>query len=280
MPYFMDQDMDKGRVKRNRLSDPLKKDEIKRGKATAENISSSKFKVKGKQLHLIDEQNPVSHESDEESVNESPTDEAAEVDPDEPEMLHQCISCTEEHPLSDTIQTQCAHTYCRECVLRLFQNSLTNELMFPPRCCRTPIGVTIAVEDMIGLEITKRYKERKAEVSENDRTYCSNSTCSRYLPPQSIRRGVGVCDSCMVRTCVECKKQGHRGDCAIQRIKDESDEHLLERLAAKKKWQRCSKCSRIVERVTGCSHMVYAGLCPLRNFSVCRADLSLDVYVE
>ncbi|CAG8892378.1 unnamed protein product [Penicillium egyptiacum] len=188
-------------------------------------------------------------------------DDVAETSKEETETRHECTSCTEQYPLSDIIQTECAHNYCRECIPRLFENSLTDEALFPPRCCRMPICVSTAVEDMIGIEMMKRYEGRKTEVSDSQRTYCANSTCSRYILPQNIRRGVGTCEFCSARTCTDCQKQAHRGDCneknkRSRRASDEkANDDLLEALAKKKKWQRCPKCSRIIERVNGCLSM-------------------------
>ncbi|KAJ6139043.1 hypothetical protein N7471_005529 [Penicillium samsonianum] len=229
-------------------------------------------------------------DSDEDLLDESPNDDVAETSDKETETRHECVSCTEEYSLSDIIQTECAHSYCHKCIVRIFENSLTTEALFPPQCCRQPIRASTAVEDMIGIEMMKRYKERKIEVSDSRRTYCSNSTCSRYIPPQNIRRGLGICEVCTARTCTGCKKQGHRGDCNyknakkrrrvsgvkktnakktnvkkanVKKANDEKvndkkvhdekvNDDLLEALAKKKKWQRCSNCSRIIERVSGC----------------------------
>ncbi|KAJ5189222.1 hypothetical protein N7491_005549 [Penicillium cf. griseofulvum] len=172
---------------------------------------------------------------------------------------HECVSCMEEYPVSDIIQTECVHNYCRECIVRLFENSLANESLFPPRCCHLPIHASIAIEDMIGIEMTKRYKERKTEVSDSDRTYCSSSTCARYILPQNIRRGVGICEFCTVRTCTDCKREVHRGGCIYVNDSNAHDEKinddLLEQLAKKNKWQRCPKCSRIIQLSAGCWHI-------------------------
>ncbi|CAG7935382.1 unnamed protein product [Penicillium nalgiovense] len=201
--------------------------------------------------------NILSNDSDEDLLDESSND-VAETSGEETKTRQECAfcaSCTEEYPLSDTIRTECAHNYCRECILRLFENSLTHEALFPPRCCRLPIRVSTAVEDMLGIEMIKRYQERKVEVNDLRRTYCSNPTCSHYIPPQNIRHGVGICGVCTVRTCTDCKKQAHRGgDCSKHRhaFDEKINDNLLEELAKKKKWKRCSKCSRIIELIDGC----------------------------
>lgn len=194
---------------------------------------------------------------------ESSNDNIAETSEEETETRHACTSCTEEYPLSDIFQTECAHNYCYECILRLFENSLTNESLYPPRCCRQPIRASTAIEDMIGIEMTKRFKERKIEISDSKRTYCWEKTCSRYIPPHNIRRGMGICQFCTARTCTGCKKEGHRGDCdddngnelSIAGNDEVANDVLLEKLAKKKKWQRCPNCSRMIERVSGCNHI-------------------------
>ncbi|KAJ5616772.1 hypothetical protein N7537_001886 [Penicillium hordei] len=201
----------------------------------------------------------TSGDSDEDLLGESSNDDIAETSEEETETRHACTSCTEEYPLSNIFQTECAHNYCREFILRLSENSPTNESLYPPRCCRQPIRAPTAVEDMIGIEMTKRSKERKTETSASERTYRSNKTCARYIPPHNIRRGVGICQFCTARTCAGCKKQGHRGDCNYedtnkQRIarddakanNERANDVLLEELAKKKKWQRCPNCSRMI----------------------------------
>lgn len=210
----------------------------------------------------------TSGDSDEGLLDESSNDDIAEISETETETRHACTSCTEEYPLSDIFQTECAHNYCRECILHLFENSLTNESLYPPRCCRQPIHASAAVEDMIGIEMTKRFKERKIEISASERTYCSKKPCSRYIPPHNIRRGVGICEFCTARTCTDCKKQGHRGDCNDENANKQSIAHddekakdeeandaLLEKLANRKKWKRCPNCSRMIERVSGCDYI-------------------------
>lgn len=240
-----------------------------------EQKASSNPKMQGK-MSAVPGEYVISDDSDEDLLDEGLDDQ------------YECTCCTEKYPQSDIIQTECAHTYCRECIVRLFENALANEASFPPRCCRLPIAVSITVEDMIGIEIMKRYKERNTEVNDCHRTYCSTSPCYRYIPPQNIRRGVGICQSCAARTCADCKRQGHRGNCnhqntekckraskakkrkrasnakerksasnekAKQAYDDEMNDNLLERLANRKKWKRCSNCSRMIEHIDGCMHI-------------------------
>ncbi|KAJ5277226.1 hypothetical protein N7524_003379 [Penicillium chrysogenum] len=56
-----------------------------------------------------------------------------------PVVLRKCIACSESRPESDTIQNSCSHVYCQGCVIRLLQNALADESLFPPRCCRQPL---------------------------------------------------------------------------------------------------------------------------------------------
>ncbi|KAJ5845697.1 hypothetical protein N7534_009366 [Penicillium rubens] len=48
-----------------------------------------------------------------------------------PVVLRECIACSESRPESDTIQNSCSHVYCQGCVIRLLQNALADESLFP-----------------------------------------------------------------------------------------------------------------------------------------------------
>lgn len=45
-----------------------------------------------------------------------------------------CISCLEHKKFFDVARAPCNHEYCRECLEELFETSLTDESLFPPRC--------------------------------------------------------------------------------------------------------------------------------------------------
>lgn len=50
-----------------------------------------------------------------------------------------CAACQEHVRFFDTARVPCSHEYCRECLQDLFRASMTDDSLFPPRCCRQPI---------------------------------------------------------------------------------------------------------------------------------------------
>ncbi|KAJ5034560.1 putative E3 ubiquitin-protein ligase [Penicillium chrysogenum] len=162
-----------------------------------------------------------------------------------------CSSCTEVR--SEVFKTQCSHIYCKNCLTYMVTKSLQGESSFPLQCCHKPIEGS-SMKKMIGSALSQEQKKRQTEISDRDRTYCSDAKCSRYIPPvvkfwpNFTSQTVGTC-KCGVRTCRKCKRNAHAGKCLYQL--DQS----LEKLMKKKKWQRCAKCGRVIELSQGCSHI-------------------------
>lgn len=58
-----------------------------------------------------------------------------------------CVICREQLIFFKVIKALCSDYYCQDCLVRLFQASLTDETLFPPRCCQKSIpleSVTLA----------------------------------------------------------------------------------------------------------------------------------------
>jgi hypothetical protein len=163
-----------------------------------------------------------------------------------PEAWRVCVSCQEDYLRSEMIKTQCSHFYCKSCLVRMFTVALHDESSFPPQCCQNPIRIS---ERMIGATLAQESREKNAELNDPDRTYCFDPRCSSYLPQELMRNGACKCQTCGKRTCRKCKKHAHDGRCAFE------CDALLEDLAKCKGWQRCSKCSRLIELRTGCFHI-------------------------
>ncbi|KAG2025857.1 hypothetical protein GB937_002579 [Aspergillus fischeri] len=136
-------------------------------------------------------------------------------------LLYECAVCTELVPSTDIIPAPCSHTYCRICAVRLFQDSMTDETLFPPRCCRKEIPLSL-VSGFLGLARSQQFEEKAIEFSDPHRTYCSNPSCSEYIFPYSVSSYIGTCSHCSSRTCMRCKKPAHEGDCP------DEDEELLQ----------------------------------------------------
>jgi len=175
-----------------------------------------------------------------------------EQQPDEPlEADHHCVSCLNTFAVEDLIQALCSHKYCRLCIEELFQLSLTDDTLFPHRCCKKllfgEITRTFLTEDTI-----LQYEAKKVEVDTIDRTYCSDPTCSTFIPKDIIKFEEAVCPICSKATCAMCKAPKHDGDCPLDAdLRDVLD------LAETNGWRRCGGCGRMIELRTGCFHITY-----------------------
>ncbi|KAK1640818.1 IBR finger domain-containing protein [Colletotrichum phormii] len=163
-----------------------------------------------------------------------------------------CDSCSNTYTLSAVAQLPCKHNYCRDCLRTLFELSLTDESLFPPRCCKLPIPVDRGnARALLSSKLVGEFRAKEIEFSTPNRTYCHRPTCSRFIPMEFIRADVGTCPQCRHQTCTMCKGAEHGNqDCA----QDTLTQALLE-VAAANGWQRCFSCRRIVELDHGCYHM-------------------------
>lgn len=164
-------------------------------------------------------------------------------------VLRECIACSGSYPECDTIRNGCSHVYCQGCVIRLLQNSLADESLFPPRCCRSPLPLE-AARGFIDDGLWERFEEKTIEHGDQQRTYCSDPACSHYILPTNVRGTVATCRLCNRQTCTLCKKINHKGECVDDRAE------VLE-LARANGWQRCLNCGHTVELRSGCNHITY-----------------------
>jgi hypothetical protein len=172
-----------------------------------------------------------------------------------------CEACRDPKKYFDVVTAPCQHNYCRDCLRDLFKASLTDESLFPPRCCHLPTAVT-SVDIFLTKELKQAFSEKEIEYGSSDRTYCSDPQCSAFIPPCDIEVDVGTCNDCGTSTCVMCKATAHGGDCPA----DDSLQGLLH-LAEENGWRRCYLCRRMVELEHGCNHMtsVIASRCVLTH---------------
>lgn len=166
----------------------------------------------------------------------------------QPDHRHECVACNEN---TETVELPCSDHYCRRCTVRLFEGSITDETLFPPRCCRQTIPIS-RVRHFVGRQLATRTERKAIEHSTPNRTYCYSPACATFIEPGYISGASGICPKpqCNRRTCVLCKKPAHDGDCPW----DDNVEAILE-LAQLEGWQRCSACRNMVELRTGCNHM-------------------------
>ncbi|KAK4111180.1 hypothetical protein N656DRAFT_790666 [Canariomyces notabilis] len=167
------------------------------------------------------------------------------------ESSKDCVACGEKHHDTDVAACPCSHDYCRDCLNSLFKASLTDEGLFPPKCCGQEISLEIYRTLVHDKGVAEQFQEKKVEFGTVNRTYCHQATCSAFVPPTSIHKDVATCQRCLNQTCAICKAPAHEGsDCP----QDPSLQETL-RLAAEQGWQRCSSCKRLVELDHGCNHI-------------------------
>lgn len=158
-----------------------------------------------------------------------------------------CVACVTDVPYFDTVRCPCSHEYCRSCLADLFQSTMNDESLFPPRCCGQPIPLGLN-QIFLPAKLAGLYRAKELEYTTKDRTYCHVATCSTFVPPSFIRGEVAVCVKCESKTCTICKGSTHNGDCP----KDMATLDLLS-VAAENGWQRCYSCRSMVDLSTGCN---------------------------
>jgi hypothetical protein len=164
-------------------------------------------------------------------------------------IVRRCEACREDKKFFDVARVPCRHEYCRHCLEDLFETSLTDESLFPPRCCRQSIPVG-SVRLFLRSTLIHAYEKKKVEFETPNRTYCSSPPCSAFIPVENIRDEVARCLECGTTTCTSCRATAHEGDCP----NDLALQQVLE-AAAENGWQRCYSCWRLVELDHGCNHI-------------------------
>ncbi|KAG9693876.1 hypothetical protein KCU95_g6173, partial [Aureobasidium melanogenum] len=160
-----------------------------------------------------------------------------------------CQACLERSPRSETLLAPCGDRYCTGCMTTLFENAILDEAMYPPRCCGQTITLD-SVRSIITSDLAVTFTKKAMEFDTTNRTYCSNSACSQFIPNERINDDVAVCDVCNQRTCSICKGSAHHDDCP----EDETTQLTLQ-LGDTQQWQRCNDCRSLVERSAGCNHI-------------------------
>lgn len=158
-----------------------------------------------------------------------------------------CVVCTEYR--YDLMGAPCDDLYCKSCIGQLFDHSISDESLFPPRCCREAIPLDSARPFLTRAKATE-FKAKSLELSTKDRTYCNDKSCARFIPPDKIEGEKATCEICNLVTCTVCKSLSHEGECP----EDPAHETFI--LAAKAAgFQKCYQCNRMVELNFGCNHI-------------------------
>lgn len=156
----------------------------------------------------------------------------------------ECIACSE---IRDTVQAPCHHDYCKVCIVKLASDSTVDESLFPPRCCRQEIPMSL-IRPFIDANLAAKFEQTAIEFGSPYRTYCH--ACGVFINPDSVQGHRAYCKTCNIDTCMLCKGPLHSGDCP----KDRALEAVLN-LAQAAGWQRCMNCQTMIERGEGCNHI-------------------------
>ncbi|KAH0348639.1 hypothetical protein KCU83_g6133, partial [Aureobasidium melanogenum] len=164
--------------------------------------------------------------------------------------LVRCVACEEELPPKDLILATCGHCYCGSCLSIAFHAAVSDESLYPPRCCaQNPIPIEHA-KRFLAAELERTFEEKGVEFNTIDRTYCSDPTCSKFIPLGTTNNDIAWCHTCDKATCVVCKAPAHEGDCPA-----DLDLAAMLEYAEEMRWQRCYNCLMVVQRRQGCNHM-------------------------
>ncbi|KAI1108437.1 hypothetical protein F5Y14DRAFT_445474 [Nemania sp. NC0429] len=164
--------------------------------------------------------------------------------------LRPCVACGDMRHFVYLVRAPCQHEYCRECLQNLFRHAISDETMFPPRCCRQDIPLA-ANRLFLGDDLVQEFKKKSIEFSTPNRTYCHQPTCSTFISTLTIKDGVASCPECNATTCTTCKKATHNGgDCPA-----DTELQTVLQMGREENWQRCPQCKTMVELRTGCFHM-------------------------
>ena len=162
-----------------------------------------------------------------------------------------CACCRASH--SRGFEARCSHFYCNDCLLTMVTMFLKGESP-PPKCCNQLISGP-GMKTAIGSTVDQKLKEKLIEFNDPDKTYCSNERCSRYIVfkrsflSRLTTRRIYTC-VCGFRTCRKCKSSAHSGLCL------HPWDAAFEWMKMISRWQDCFNCGRVIERISGCTHMM------------------------
>jgi hypothetical protein len=122
---------------------------------------------------------------------------------------------------------------------------------YPPRCCRQVMPWS-DVQVLVSHELASDFEGTREELETQDRTYCSDPTCSAFIGLDHVALDTltAACPACGKLTYTTCKSASHAGDCSS----DPSVQATLA-LAETEEWQRCQECGRMIELTAGCNHI-------------------------
>jgi hypothetical protein len=170
-----------------------------------------------------------------------------------PSATDTCTCCEDPLELTNAWQAPCKHWYCYDCLVTLFQATMNDESLYPPRCCVVLPWEEIKV--FLPKDLVAKFEKKKREFDNpaSERLYCAQPACSQFLgrtvtPARSV-----TCPLCHSDTCTACRAASHAGTCPVD---PNEAEQKTRQLANEQGWQSCQRCNQIVDLIPGdCNHM-------------------------
>ncbi|EJD53297.1 hypothetical protein AURDEDRAFT_157868 [Auricularia subglabra TFB-10046 SS5] len=163
-----------------------------------------------------------------------------------PRPLIQCAACFEDIDGGEVV-TPCSHHYHRGCMAGLFEAAVTDDWLFPPKCCGQRIDVD-TVLDALPRDVRRRSLSRLSEIENLLRVYCP---CGAVLGMQHDLPPFVTCVECAAVVCASCRS-AHPEDLTCAQHEDALP---IVDMANTHSWRRCPGCRSYVERTDGCPHM-------------------------
>ncbi|CAL1709003.1 unnamed protein product [Somion occarium] len=187
---------------------------------------------------------------------------------------HDCVICGDAIRGIE-VRTPCGHYYDRQCILDLFQAATRDESLYPPRCCRLKIPLSLVQSYMTSAAINL-FNEKGREFGTLKRVYCANPRCSRFLCAQleaipwfSTTSVKCTAEGCNTETCSFCKARLIPGTIVPHTCRKDSVDREVLALGERSRWARCPGCETLIELNLGCYHMTCR--CKTEFCYVCRA---------
>ena len=163
--------------------------------------------------------------------------------------------------------TLCGHAYCSECILQYLNNvfdSLKRADMFPQMCMSDKCQSPVVKEDYLALlnteQVQRLYRVSLECFLIGNLEYkpCPTPDCSWVYEITTIP-SVFACPECDIRLCKKCGDSAHEGYDTCEAFKaskglSKADQQLME-WAKGADTRRCPKCSVMIEKNKGCSHV-------------------------
>jgi hypothetical protein len=161
--------------------------------------------------------------------------------------IEECIVCGDEQHREELVRP-CEHGYCDSCLQNGFKTALASKTPF--KCCKKALGIGGCLG--LSTEFVAEYEEMMLELSTPKPLYCCNAQCAKFLPPRVIVGDIGTCEKCRSQTCRHCRRRAHFGTFC----EEDKETQAVKDLAKQKGWKTCPGCNHLIERQSGCLHMI------------------------